>query len=315
MEIQFLGTGAGMPTKFRNTSSIVLNLRSEGDGYWLFDCGEATQHQLQYTSTKPGKINKIFITHLHGDHLFGLPGFLSSRSFLGGDDMLEIYGPIGLKRWIEVTLETTMTHLAYPYVVHEIEKDGLLCETDQFYVYAYELEHVIPSYGFRVEQKEQLGALLVDKVIEAKVPRGPLYRELKEGKDVQLPDGTVVRSEDVTAPKQKGFVVTICGDTRYSKKSIQAARQADVLIHEGTFEASMKDLAYQYGHSSFEDAAYVASEAKAKHLIVTHISARFDQEDLVLLRKEGERYFQPLYIAKDFARYTWQNDTLHEHSS
>ena len=96
MDVTFLGTGAGMPSKTRNTSSIILNLRNEGEDYWMFDCGEATQHQLLHTSIKPAKINRIFITHLHGDHIFGLPGFLSSRSFLGGETPLTIYGPPGL---------------------------------------------------------------------------------------------------------------------------------------------------------------------------------------------------------------------------
>ena len=105
MELQFLGTGAGMPSKMRNTSSVVLNLSAEGEGYWLFDCGEATQHQILHTSLKPRKISKIFITHLHGDHIFGLPGFIGSRSFLGGEEPLDIYGPVGLEEWLKTTFE------------------------------------------------------------------------------------------------------------------------------------------------------------------------------------------------------------------
>ncbi len=105
MELQFLGTGAGMPSKMRNTSSVVVNLSAEGEGLWLVDCGEATQHQILHTSLKPSKIAKIFITHLHGDHILGLPGLLSSRSFLGGEDALHIYGPVGLEEWLTTTFQ------------------------------------------------------------------------------------------------------------------------------------------------------------------------------------------------------------------
>ena len=131
MELQFLGTGAGMPSKMRNTSAVVLNLSAEGEGYWLFDCGEATQHQILHTSLKPRKIGKIFITHLHGDHIFGLPGLIGSRSFLGGEEQLDIYGPTGLDEWLKTTLRVTNTHLNYELIVHEIG-EGVVFEDDDY---------------------------------------------------------------------------------------------------------------------------------------------------------------------------------------
>jgi len=311
MEIQFLGTGAGMPTKMRNTSAIVLNLRAEGEGYWLFDCGEATQHQLQYTSIKPGKIDRVFITHLHGDHLFGLPGFLSSRSFLGGDTPLTIYGPKGIRQWIHETLRLTETHLTYPLFVKEIEKEGKLDTVGDFTIYTKKLDHVIDSFGFRIEQKEQLGALLPEKVLAAGVPKGPLFRELKEGRDIVLEDGTIVYSKDVTAAPERGFIVAICGDTRMTPASIDLAKSADILVHEATFEEGTEDLAKTYGHSTIQEAAIVAKKANVQYLIATHISARFQREDLPKLRSSGQKIFSPLYIAHDFARYVWQQQQLH----
>ena len=152
MELQFLGTGAGMPSKLRNTSAVVLNLSAEGEGYWLFDCGEATQHQILHTSLKPRKISKIFITHLHGDHLFGLPGLIGSRSFLGGDEPLDIFGPHGVREWLETTLRITKTHLNYELRVHEIG-EGVVLEDANFRVTARYLQHVIPCLGYRIEQK------------------------------------------------------------------------------------------------------------------------------------------------------------------
>ncbi len=143
MELQFLGTGAGMPSKMRNTSAVILNLSAEGEGYWLFDCGEATQHQILHTSLKPRKIGKIFITHLHGDHIFGLPGLIGSRSFLGGEERLDIYGPFGLDEWLKTTLRVTNTHLNYELVVHEIG-EGVVFEDANYRVTAKSLQHIIP---------------------------------------------------------------------------------------------------------------------------------------------------------------------------
>ena len=306
MELQFLGTGAGMPSKTRNTSSAVLNLSAEGEGLWLFDCGEATQHQILHTSLKPRKISKIFITHLHGDHIFGLPGLISSRSFLGGDDPLDIYGPPGLEEWLLTTLRLTKSHLTYELIIHEIE-EGLVFENEQFIVQSQMLRHVIPCFGFRVEQKPLLGKLLVDEVLKADVPKGPLFKQLKDGHDIVLADGRMVLSKDVTGAPQEGFTVAILGDTSYCPEAIELAYEADILVHEATFDSATGDLAKEYGHSTICDAAKTAKEAGAKVLIANHISARFMPSDISNLKKEGKAVFADLYIAEDFACYEWKD--------
>src|SRR5699024_2373757 len=139
MELIFLGTGAGLPSKERNVSAIALSLLQEINSIWLFDCGEATQHQILHTSIKPRKINKIFITHLHGDHIFGLPGLLGSRSFQDGE-ALTIYGPKGIKNFVETSLEVSATHLTYPLYIEEIT-EGIIFENNHFTVTAAQLEH------------------------------------------------------------------------------------------------------------------------------------------------------------------------------
>ena len=309
MELQFLGTGAGMPSKMRNTSAVILNLSAEGEGYWLFDCGEATQHQILHTSLKPRKINKIFISHLHGDHIFGLPGLLSSRAFLGGDDPLDIYGPPGLREWLETTLRITKNHLSYALRIHEIE-EGLIFEDDHFSVTTKGLQHVIPCYGFRIEQKPLAGKLLIDKAVEAGVPKGPLLKQLKDGEDVTLVDGRVVYSRDVTGQAQEGFTVAILGDTSYCEAAIELAKEADILVHEATFDVETGNLAKEYGHSTIADAARVASEANARTLIANHISARFMPSDIANLKEQGKAIFPALYIAEDFAQYEWKEQAL-----
>lgn len=311
MELQFLGTGAGMPSKLRNTSAVILNLSAEGEGYWLFDCGEATQHQILHTSLKPRKINKIFITHLHGDHIFGLPGLLSSRAFLGGDDPLDIYGPQGLREWLETTLRITKSHLSYELRIHEIE-EGIAYEDENFSVTVKGLQHVIPCFGFRIEQKPLAGKLLIEKAMEAGVPKGPLLKQLKDGQDVTLEDGQIVYSRDVTGEPQEGFKVAILGDTSYCKAAVELAKEVDIIVHEATFDIETGNLAKEYGHSTIGDAARVANEAGAQTLIANHISARFMPSDIAKLKAQGKEIFRALHIAEDFARYEWKDGVLVE---
>jgi len=311
MQIQFLGTGAGMPSKERNTSSIAFKLLEERGSIWLFDCGEATQHQILHTTVKPRKIDKIFITHLHGDHIFGLPGFLSSRSFLGGEDILTIYGPAGLQQWIEQTLQLSKTHLTYPIEFVEV-KDGIVFEDEKFTVRALSLQHVVPCFGYRIEQKPMQGELLIDKALALGVPKGPLLGQLKAGHSVQLEDGTVVKGSDVTSPPHQGFTVAILGDTKYCENSIRLAQNADVVVHEATFDHSTIELAGKYGHATNTEAAKIAKEAQARHLLLNHISARFLKHDLIPFLEEAKAIFENSYLANDFSQYEWRKNELLE---
>lgn len=298
MELLFLGTSAGMPSKFRTTSSLVVNLVEERGTYWLFDCGEAMQHQLMKTPLKPRKIEKIFITHMHGDHIFGLPGFLGSRSFLGGTEQLTIYGPTGIRQYVETSLSLSRTHLTYPLEIVEIDR-GIVCEDEQFKVTADLLAHVIPSFGYRIEQKPLAGKLDIDKAMALGVPKGPLLAKLKSGLDVILEDGIIVRSEDVTSPPEDGFIVTILGDTKKCEASIALAQGADILVHEATFDNESQQLAASYGHSTFRDAGEIAKKAAVRHVIANHISARFTKVDEQRLLHELQTSGCPSYLADD----------------
>ena len=309
MQLLFLGTGAGMPSKQRNTTATVLKLLEERGTFWMFDCGEATQHQILHTTLKPRKLEKLFITHLHGDHIYGLPGLLGSRSFLGGDEPLTIYGPTGIKDWIELTLATSKTYVKYPLTIVEIE-EGVIFEDDEFIVEAMLLEHVIPCFGFKVTQKPLAPELLIDKTDALGVPRGPLLKKLKEGQDIELSDGRIVRSTDVTGEPKKGFQVTILGDTKYCENSIALSENADIVVHEGTFDQGTAELARQYGHSTIVDAAVVCKEANAKHLIVNHISARFMPSDIKGMLTQVEQYEFPIFVANDFDEFDWSNGVL-----
>ncbi|SDM13286.1 ribonuclease Z [Bacillus sp. OK048] len=299
MDIFFLGTGAGVPAKLRNVTSIALKLLEERGSIWLFDAGEATQHQILHTSIKPRRIEKIFITHLHGDHIYGLPGLLASRSFQGGESEVTVYGPKGIKDYIAVSLSVSQTYLKYPLKIVEIET-GIIFEDDQFTVEAQLLEHGIPSYGYRIVEKDKPGTLLAEKLVEAGVQPGPIFRKIKEGESVTLEDGRVIIPQDFLGPDQKGRIVTILGDTRYCENAISLALGADLLIHEATFSKGEEKLAFDYFHSTTHQAAEVAKLSGSKQLCLTHISSRYDRQAWRELVAEAQEIFMNTDIAEDF---------------
>ncbi|CAH0179743.1 Ribonuclease Z [Peribacillus sp. Bi96] len=298
MDFVLLGTGAGVPAKARNVTSIALQLLEERGTVWLFDCGEATQHQILKTAVKPRKIEKIFITHLHGDHIFGLPGLLSSRSFQGGVDKLTVYGPKGIDAYINTSLQVSGTHLKYPLEIIEIE-EGIVFEDEQFTVTAMSLDHGIYSVGYRIVEKERPGSLLVDRLLSEGVKPGPLFKALKNGQNVSLDDGRVLNGKDYLGAPQKGRIITILGDTRVCSNALILAESADYLVHEATFSAAEAEMASAYYHSTTLQAAETALKAGAKHLILTHISSRYTVEDSERLKEESKAIFANTIMAED----------------
>ncbi|KRM60028.1 ribonuclease Z [Secundilactobacillus malefermentans] len=300
MQLEFLGTGAGVPGKFRNVSSLALKLLEERNSVWLFDCGEGTQQQILRTTLKPRKIDKIFISHLHGDHIFGLPGLLSSRSFQGGETPLTIYGPKGIKNFVMTSLHVTETKLSYFIKFEELEKPGEIYDDDKFTVYMAPLDHKIDCFGYRVVEKDHPGELMADKVKAANVPFGPLYGRLKKGETVELPDGRVLDGQDFIGNAQKGRIITVISDTRKTANIAELATNADVLVHESTFGKGEGNLAYNYYHSTNIQAAQVAKKVGVKKLLLTHISARYTSKMAHELEKEAKKVFSDTKVVKDF---------------
>lgn len=307
MQIQFLGTSAGQPSKMRNVSSLALKLLDEINEVWLFDCGEGTQNRILETGIRPRKISKIFITHLHGDHIFGLPGFLASRSFQAGEEQtpLDIYGPIGLKSFIMTSLKISGTRLPYRIHFHEIDPQGLglILETDKFKVYTDQLDHTIFCLGYRVMQKDLEGTLDAEALKAAGVPFGPLFGQVKNGHNVTLPDGREIVASDYLSPPKPGKVVTILGDTRKTDASVRLAVNADVLIHEATYGKGDERLAKNHGHATNMQAAQVAKEAGAKRLFLNHISPRFLSKDIKKLRHDASEIFNHVWVVNDLEEY------------
>ncbi|MFD2612150.1 ribonuclease Z [Paenibacillus gansuensis] len=302
MELLFLGTGAGMPTKERNVTSIALTMYEERGSFWMFDCGEGTQHQVLKSPLRLSKLEKLFVTHLHGDHIFGLPGLLSSRSNQGGTASLTLYGPPGIKEYIRTSMQLSQSRMNYELNIIEIQ-EGIVFEDEQVSVSARMLDHRIDSYGYRIEEKPKLGTLLTEKLNGLGIRPGPLFGMLKRGMDVTLEDGTRIIAADVVGPPVPGRTIVILGDTRPSEGSAALAKRADVLVHEATFAQELSDLAKEYYHSTTKEAAQTAVEAEVKALILTHISGRYAQDGAQLLEEEARSLFPNAYVAHDFWSY------------
>ncbi|PYZ91737.1 ribonuclease Z [Salipaludibacillus keqinensis] len=303
MKLTFLGTGAGIPAKKRNVSSLALHLMNKQNSVWLFDCGEATQHQILYTSVKLRKIENIFITHLHGDHIYGLPGLLGSRSFQGAKAPLTVYGPVGIHSFIETSLQISGTYLNYPLKIVEVDNGGLLLDNDKYIVTCSKLDHALPSFGFRVQEKDLPGPLLMEEVNQANIPAGPILQKLKNGEDVILPDGRIVQGKSFIGPVKRGKIVTILGDTRSTESAITLANGANTLVHEATFAKNEEALAHQFFHSTTAQAAEVAQRAGAHQLILNHISSRYQKDNIEQLVIEARDIFPNTFIAEDLSMF------------
>ncbi|EMV8336782.1 ribonuclease Z [Listeria monocytogenes] len=300
MELVFLGTGAGVPSRGRNVTSIALSMLNERNTIWLFDCGEATQHQIMRSQIKLSKLEKIFITHLHGDHIFGLPGLLSSRSFQGGESDLTIYGPVGITEYVETSLRLSGTRLTYKIIFNEIEP-GLIFEDKMFSITVDELDHGLRSFGYRIVEKDKPGALNADKLIDDGVEPGPIFQKIKKGETVTLADGSVINGKGYIDEPQKGKIISIFGDTKATASELELALNADVLVHEATFEGDKEKLAGEYMHSTTLQAASLAKKANVKKLILTHISSRYDRDASKELLIEAQSVFENTEIAYDLA--------------
>ena len=303
MELQFLGTGAGQPAKQRNVSSLVLKLLDEINEVWMFDCGEGTQRQILETTIKPRKIKKIFITHLHGDHIFGLPGFLSSRAFQASEEQtdLDIYGPVGIKTYVLTSLKISGSRLPYTIHFHEFDEKSLgkIMETDKFEVYAERLAHTIFCMGYRVVQKDLEGTLDAEALKAAGVPFGPLFGKIKNGQDVELEDVRLICAKDYISAPKKGKIITIIGDTRKTSASVRLAKDADVLVHESTYGKGDERIARNHGHSTNIQAAQIARDAGVKRLLLNHVSARFLGRDCRQMEKDAATVFENVKMVRD----------------
>ncbi|HEX8746773.1 MAG TPA: ribonuclease Z [Pyrinomonadaceae bacterium] len=304
MEVTFLGTSAGVPTRQRNVSAVALRLPERGEA-WLFDCGEGTQQQILRSDLKFSQLARIFITHMHGDHFFGLPGLLATGGMAGHVERMEIYGPPEVETFVRESFRLSEGRFGYALSIHAV-KEGLVYEDKDFTVTCKQLKHRIPAFGYRVTERDRPGAFDVEKARALGIPSGPLYGSLKNGETVTLADGRSFDGRDFSGPLKPGRSFVYCTDTIYCRSAVELARGADVLVHEATYAIRDEDLARRSLHSTTEMAARVALEAGVGQLLITHFSPRYapggavEPEELL---REARETFPNTLMARDFFTY------------
>ncbi len=294
MELIFLGTSSALPTKHRNHSAIALKAFGE---IILLDCGEGTQRQMTQARLSPMKINKILLTHFHGDHFLGLPGLVQSMAFRGRKSTLNIFGPVGTSHIINYIKNLGYFTLSFPIHTYELDS-GLFIENEDYKISCCPTKHTVPNLAYSIEEKRS-PKFLLERAIALGVKPGPDFGKLQAGVPVTLNDKTVL-PEQVLGEKRKGRRIVYSGDTRPCSNMISFSYNADILIHESTFDNNHKDKAVENGHSTASEAAQIAKNAQVRKLILTHISTRY--RDTVLLEEEALKIFENSVLAKDLMR-------------
>ena len=298
MKIVLLGTSSAVPTLTRGLSSTALV--REGDVF-LFDCGEGTQLQLMRSGVKRSRIHSIFIGHLHGDHLYGIAGLLSTLQLDGHETPLNVFGPEGLRTFLNAAFRTSDWQFDFKLTVQEFPRGyrGRVLDEEEFYVDALPLDHSIFCLGWRFQEKSKPGVFNLERAQELGIPRGPLYGTLQHGANITLPDGRVITPQMVLGEPRPGKSVAYCLDTQFSERSIRLADQCTILIHETTFGNDGVEMARDRKHSTMEDAARVAKEAGARQLVATHFSSRYDGRQIAQIGDEAKEVFENIVVGRD----------------
>ena len=298
MRIVLLGTSSAVPTLTRGLSATALV--REGDVF-LFDCGEGTQLQLMRSTVKRSRIHSIFIGHLHGDHLYGIAGLLSTLHLDAREAPLNVFGPEGLRNFLNAAFRSSDLQFAFKLTVREFPRGfrGRVLDEEEFYVEALPLDHSIFCLGWRFQEKDKPGIFNLEKAEELGIPRGPLYGRLQHGEGITLPDGRMITPDMVLGPPRPGKSVVYCLDTQFSERSIRLADKCTALIHETTFGPDAIDMARERKHSTMEDAARVAKEAGAQNLIATHFSSRYDGRQVAEIGNSARETFERITIGRD----------------
>ncbi len=300
MQLTFLGTSAGVPTRRRNVSALALRPRELGE-WLLFDCGEATQHQIMKSPLSLFRLRRIFLTHLHGDHLYGLFGLLASRGMLQAQTALEIYGPPGTRLLLTTVMQASQLHLPYPLESIEVRGE----ERFEFGAYRIEtvpLSHSVPCYGYVYIEAPRPGRFDPDAARRLGLPEGPLYGRLQRGESLTLPDGRHITPGDVLGPPRPGRRIIIGGDN--DRPALFADYGAvDLMIHEATYtQRDFDRLPKKFRHSTAKQLGIAAQQMGVKRLIATHISPRYDspEREAELLEEIRHHYDGDASIAHDF---------------
>ena len=298
LEIITLGTGGSMPTENRNLPAIAVKYQG-----WIlmFDAGEDVQRQIERAGLGTNKKMAIFVSHMHADHLLGLPGLLLRFSLLGRMKPLKIFGPKELIEYVKMNQATINLGTTFETVVHAIEP-GVIFQEEELTIRAFEVDHRGFSLGYELTLQKPTGEFIPERAEKLGILKGPLWSKLAAGESVKLEDGTTVNPEDVTGPRPNPVKIVYSGDTRPCQALREASQNASVLIAEAMYTAEHEDLADERGHSTAKAMAQIAAESNVGLLVLTHYSPRyFDGSDII---REGKDTFANTVLARDLMRIT-----------
>jgi len=286
LHVTFLGTSGAVPTTTRNPSSVFV--KREGDAF-LFDAGEGTQRQMMQYGTG-FDVSDVFVSHVHGDHVLGLPGLVQTWDFNDRSEPVTIHTPRGTKSKLDQLVRAIGSPTGFSVRVSEVTPGEVVLDRDEYEVRAFETEHRTTSVGYALREHDRKGRFDREKAEELGVPVGPKFSELHNGNPVELDDGTLVRPEQVVGEPRPGRTVVYTGDTRPVESTVEAARDADLLIHDATFADDAAERAVETGHSTASEAARIARDAGVQRLALTHISSRY-AGDVSTLKQQAESTF------------------------
>lgn len=282
-----------LPNRFL-TSAMV---RRDGE-LFLFDCGEGTQVSLKMLNLKWKKIHSIFISHMHADHVTGLPGILMLSSQVDRDEPLTLYGPPKLKEYVDANRRILDMYINYEIIVKTVEP-GVILETDDFIVRAFRLNHTKPCLGYVMQEKDRPGEFHPEKAQELGIPVGPLWGKLQRGETVTLSDGRVISSTDVMGAKRGGRKFSYVTDSLYLPSIAKEVAHSDLLLCEGMFTSDMEETAYEKKHMTAGQAAQIAKDAEVAKLGLLHYSPRYGDRELRFLLKDARLIFPDTILTKD----------------
>ena len=296
MEVFILGCGGMQPLPYRHLTSVLL--RRDGD-LFLFDGGEGTQVSLKRLNLKWKKINAIFVSHTHADHVTGLPGIMMLSSQVDRTEPLYIYGPPKIAEYIETSRKVLDMCINYPVIVKEISAPCIVHEEKDFIIRAFPLKHTKTCVGYTLEEKDRPGEFNPERAKELNVPCGPLWSKLQGGQSVQSLDGTTVNPSDVLGAARKGRKFSYVTDTLYLDSIADEVRNSDLLICEGMFENALIDQAKEKKHMTASQAAAIARDSNSKKMALIHYSPRYTDRELVVLEEEAKKIYPNAILSKD----------------
>ncbi|MDY2824881.1 MAG: ribonuclease Z [Treponema sp.] len=296
MEAFILGCGGMMPLPYRHLTSVLL--RRDGD-LFLFDGGEGTQVSLRRLNLKWKKINAIFVSHTHADHVTGLPGILMLSAQVERTEPLYIYGPPKIAEYIETSRKVLDMYINYPIIVKEITAPCIVHHGEDYYIRCFPLDHTKTCVGYTLEELDRPGEFNPEKALQLGVPIGPLWGQLQKGNNVQNSEGKTVRPEDVMGAKRSGRKFSFVTDTLYKNTIAKEVQGSDLLICEGMFEDELIDQAREKKHMTASQAATIARDANVKRMCMIHYSPRYTDKELPKLLEQAKKIFPAAELSKD----------------